>query len=173
MKTKQELLRQIEEWQAKGKELQQAIQELPEPVGRWKPKFDEKYWFTTEATGSGVNSNRWLSSSIDQIRYNRANVYRTKEEAQAALDRQLATVRVLDRIAELNAEQGWVCDWNKSSRPKFLFTLTPIEQDELDLSWSNNAQCLPTSYYGSRQTIETVTKEMPEDCKLMLGVSEK
>jgi len=166
MTTKAELQKQIDEFKAK---LDAMPDDKPKSKGRWKPGICEKYWVVSESTG--VFSPYWENSSTDNHLFALANFYHTKEEAQAALDQKLATVRVLDRIAELNAEQGWVCDWNKPGQQKYI-----VSYDHVTRSFCTNVYVLqemdlPTSYHGSKQTIETVIKEMESDCLLMLGVS--
>lgn len=165
MTTKAELQKQIDELQAK---LDAMPDDKPTPAGRWKPGICEKYWVVSESTG--VFSLFWENSSTDNHLFALANVYRTEEEAQAALDQQLATVRVLDRIAELNAEQGWVCDWDDHNQMKYNFR---FDHDDRTFYFDSTylTQWHQSQYYGSRQTIETVTKEMESDCLLMLGVS--
>lgn len=169
MNAKQELLAKYEAWIDQGKQLKEQIDALPDdkpvPVGRWKPENGGKYYFITSdahimAENGGI-SNLRLSG-----RYALANTYRTEGEAQAALDQQLATVRVLDRIAELNAEQGWT--YRVSSQNNYYMI---CDNGRFSLDWSREIKCLPTTHYGSKQTIETVIEEMESDCLLMLGVS--
>lgn len=97
---------------------------------------------------------------------------KTKQELlETTLNQQLATVRVLDRIAELNAEQDWVCDWGNGKQLKVFFLYSHCTKN-LNYDYSPALQMLPTSRYGSPQTIKTVIKEMESDCLLVLGVSE-
>ena len=177
MKTKQDLLKDhaalqsmltdAHERMVKIEHQLEAMPDDPKPVGRYKPKKGEEYWCIG---GDGnIFSVKWMGSHSSEFRYALGNVYRTKEEAQAALDKQLATVRVLDRIAELNAEQGWVVDWGDSDQYKFYLAFCH-QYEEIDRDFACRYTYLPDAYYGSEQTIETVIKEMADDCKLMLGV---
>ena len=138
------------------------------PEGRYKPKYGEEYWCIG---GDGnIFSVKWMGSHSSEFRYALGNVYRTVEEAQAALDKQLATVRILDRIAELNAaDNNWVADWDDKGQSKYRVSFE-TKTNELALGLLYSRKFLPDAYHGSEQTIETVIKEMADDCKLMLGV---
>ena len=140
------------------------------PVGRYKPKYGEEYWFI-DSTGDIV-SDKWIGAHSSESRYALGNVYRTKEEAQAALDKQLATVRILDRIAELNDEHGWVADWDDEGQSKYypLFNYKTNKARFIKFHCASYLRELPDAYYGSEKTIEAVIKEMADDCKLMFGV---
>lgn len=165
MTTKEELQKQVNELQAK---LDAMPDDKPKSAGRWKPELGGEYFLIS---GYGkIGEDVWQNSHGDDKAYALANVYRTQEEAQAALDQQLATVRVLDRIAELNAEQGWVCDWGDSYQSKNFIRFNHADE-KLSSGWYSFLQNKPNPYYGSKQTIETVIKEMESDCLLMLGVS--
>jgi len=142
------------------------------PVGRYKPKYGEEYWCIG---GDGnIFSVKWMGSHSSEFRYALGNAYRTKEEAQAALDKQLATVRILDRIAELNAEQGWVADWDDEGQSKYypLFNYKTNKARFIKFHCASYLRELPDAYYGSEKTIEAVIKEMADDCKLMLEVGQ-
>lgn len=138
------------------------------PVGRWKPEIHEKCWWINIA--GRVVCMEWGVSEMHKTQYALGNFYRTKEEAQAALDKQLATVRVLDRIAELNAEQGWVADWDDEGQSKYypLFNYKTNKARFIKFHCDSYLKQLPDAYYGSEQTIQAVIKEMADDCKLML-----
>lgn len=176
MKTKQELIdkyKMTEDLMADAtkcmsdiKKQLEAMSDDPKPMGRWKPGYGGEYWFIDSCTV--IDFGFWGGDDIDNMRYALRNFYRTKQEAQAALDRQLATVRVLDRIAELNAEQGWVANFD-SDQSNYFVMLDHGDQN-LRSDCNNVYQAQPIEYYGSRQTIETVISEMGGDCRLMLGV---
>lgn len=165
MTTKEKLQKQIDELQAKLDALQD---DKPKSTGRWKPDLGEEYGFVDFCYATACNT-AWDNYDVDETRYKIGNIYRTKEEAQAALDKQLATVRVLDRIVELNAEQGWVCDWGNHNQIKYIFR---FDHDDRTFYFDSTYMCQAhrTSCYCSKQTLETVIKEMESDCLLMLGV---
>lgn len=80
-------------------QVEAALAKLNEPdtpkFGRWKPEEGEKYYFV-DACGD-VMSERWDGDSIDHSRLALGNVYRTREEAQNAADRQRAIVAMRDK----------------------------------------------------------------------------
>lgn len=178
MKTKQDLLKDhaalqsmltdAHERMVKIEHQLEAMPDDPKPEGRYKPKYGEEYWCIG---GNGnIFSVKWMGSHSSEFRYALGNVYRTVEEAQAALDKQLATVRILDRIAELNAaDNNWVADWDDKGQSKYRVTFN-AEKHKVCLGWNGCIKSLSDAYYGSEQTIETVIKEMADDCKLMLEV---
>lgn len=162
MTTKLELQKQIDELQAK-------LDAMPEdkPPGRWRPTVEgEEYWIVGVDKGV-VDTFFETGCRIDEHRIAMGNCYKTEKDALAAMERQLATVRVLDRIAELNAEQGWVCDWSGNGYRYHLGWRCGIP---CCVGAAGDIQTQPTTYYGSKETIGTVIKEMPGDIKLMLGV---
>lgn len=82
---------------------------------RWRAERNGAYFFLTY-DGYTTNSHEEYSPTSNS-RYNLGNYYQTKELAQAALDRQLALVRVNDRIMELN--EGWEPDWDDDNQQKY------------------------------------------------------
>lgn len=61
--------------------------------GWWKPKFDEKYYFSNNFGELGVAP--WSNDELDKARYSMGNVFKTKEAAERYRDylRAVATVR--------------------------------------------------------------------------------
>lgn len=65
---------------------------------RWKPKGGEIYHYIV-STGE-IDYSFWATSAVDEERFNFANTFKTKEQAQKELDRRLAEQELLD-----------MCDW--------------------------------------------------------------
>ena len=85
------------------------------------------------------------------------------------LDELIATQKIIDRIAELNAEQGWVADWEDEEQPKFnIYYRHAGKRFGLDEWWY--IQYSPSEFYGSEKTIKTVIEEMQPQLKLWLRV---
>ena len=61
--------------------------------GWWKPKFDEKYYFSNNFGEPGVAP--WLNDELDKARYSMGDVFKTREAAERYRDylRAVATVR--------------------------------------------------------------------------------
>ena len=69
--------------------------------GRYKPKHGKGYWYLYRDGHVYYK----LYDDNDKSRFSLGNCYRTKEEATAARDKQLALVRVQDKLEELT--DGW------------------------------------------------------------------
>lgn len=87
------------------------FEEIKEPTDsiHWKPKIGDRYW----ALGNTiVYPQTWGDDEFDRDRYESGRVYKTKEECEKALDRELAEVR-LRRTSNFkpdfeNDNGGWV-----------------------------------------------------------------
>ena len=55
-----------------------------EEAGRWKPKLGEDYWVINFSLAGGVFQDTWDDGSVDSIRLERGNVFKTEKEATAA-----------------------------------------------------------------------------------------
>lgn len=170
MNTKQQMIKELEELKARQEKLENLINQLPDPKKssvRQKPKTGVTYY----AIDSGITvfSVTWSDNNLDNTRFAVGNVYNNRRAAQTVADKQLATVRVTDRIAELNAEQDWVVDWNDPCQMKYTLFFS-YDSGRLYVVWRSNNKHPYVAMYGSRETIERVMTEMPNDCKLMLEV---
>lgn len=156
MITKEELQKQIDELQAQ-------LNSMPDdkPTGRWKPKAGQEYWVLSSSGAPEIAT--WADDGFDCKVYSLNNVYQNKEEAEKALEQKLATVRVLDRIAELNAtdtsDGGWLIGADKKTG-----SLAAVHDPDF--------YTMPSGYYGSEKTINTVIIKIPEDCLKMLGIEQ-
>ena len=137
-----------------------------EKAGPWVPTVGGRY-YSLAANGIIFHS-LWDDSVVDGGRYEIGNVYPTKQAAEQARDRQLATVKVVRRIAELNSDQGWVADWSDPDMYKY-FACWEHGKGLRSTFISYHQSCYP-EWYGSKETIEAVIKDLPEEIRLMLGV---
>lgn len=87
------------------------FEEIKGPVDgiHWKPKIGDRYW---TSGNTGVYSQVWGDDEFDRDRYESGKVYKTKEECEKALDRELAKVR-LQRTSNFkpdfeNGKGGWI-----------------------------------------------------------------
>lgn len=91
--------------------------ELGKPVKSkvFVPEIYQKYWWIT---GSGNTClSEFNDDANDKLRLALGNVYETETEAEKAREKKLATVRVLNKLREL--EGDWVADWNDFSSRKY------------------------------------------------------
>lgn len=66
----------------------------PEKPGRWKPCLRERYWCLNSAGDVWIEN--WDRACMDDRRCEIGNVFRTKEEAQAAVERMKIRAELLD-----------------------------------------------------------------------------
>lgn len=134
---------------------------------RWRAEVAGEYWVINDL--GEIGSLPDYHDKYDDVRYSIGNYFQTKEEAHRSLKRMIATQQLKDRIAELNAQQGWVASFEGLLQgnwiPFFNARNGVIESKELFYFLQT-----PIELYGSLETIETVIKEMPEQIKLWLGV---
>ena len=90
------------EYEAKMKALQDEIEtlkkvEIEEDSGRWKPNADDKYYYIDE-TGS-IDSYSWDNYGYDKEHYEIGNCFKTREEADFAIQK-LMVLAELKEFAE-------------------------------------------------------------------------
>lgn len=92
--------------------LTEWFEEIQKPTDsiHWKPKYDDWYFYISDH--GSVCSDVWNDNYTDNNRLAFGFVYRTEEECKAALDRELAEVR-LQRTSTFkpdfeNGNGGWV-----------------------------------------------------------------
>ena len=134
---------------------------------RWRAEVAGEYWVINNL--GEIGSLPDYHDKYDDVRHSIGNYFQTKEEAQHALKRTTATQQLKDRIAELNAQHGWVVDWGNEQQNKFLPVFVH-KSKRVSLDCEHLCAWSPVEFYGSLETIETTIKEMPEQIKLWLGV---
>lgn len=97
MKTIKEIENQIND-------LQKELENLKNPHKRWRAEKGNYYYYVSFSKSIIIISE--TQDDLDNWNYDFWNYYKTKKEAEQARDRQLAIIRVNDRIDELN--EGWV-----------------------------------------------------------------
>ena len=116
--------------------------------GRFKPKDGDRY-YTLLADGS-PRLNIWEGSNTDNNHYALGNCYRTVAEVTAARNKQLALVRVQDKLEELTGEP---LDWSNPSRPeKVVIAYLHNERRFTMITGYEFVQLLP-SLYGSKKGV--------------------
>ena len=105
--------------------------------------------------------------------YGRGHLYNTHEEARLHDNRRLAEMEVTRRIAEINREEGWEADWSDSGGGQLKFYVNMPPRAYLDLLSTVHTRSHPPHWYGCEKAIKTVIEEMPESCKVMLGVDDE
>ena len=160
----------IQEKQAQIEKLKSEIEELKKVVaGLYKPEIGELYFTLWGSKLHSGDSPEWESNALSI-----GEIYRTQEEAEKALDKKRAYIRMIDKIAELNASVGWVCDRSDLDQEKahMHFNCSNRFRDEVDTCEYTTAQDLPRDVYFSPDVAEIVVRECSEDFKIWLGVVE-
>lgn len=125
---------------------------------RWRAKKGQSYGYFID----GRVFVAWeYGDEFDNARYVEGNYYQTKELAQKALDRQLAIVRVNDRIMELNEGREGLAyiDYNISTREFNKWTF---------VGGFKKAQHL--SLIANETVADQIISECEDDLKIIFGV---
>ena len=131
---------------------------------RFSPATGEPYWYTTPLGSHDTYS--WHGDGTDKHNYAIGNCFATKAEAIAANERQVALVRVQDKLAELTAEP---LDWDNHRQDKWF-----IKYDYTDKCFSVGSNSFMRGallLYGSDDACIWVINNMAGDLALILGVS--
>ena len=131
--------------------------------GRYKPKIGETYWYFY--SDGEIDHANYTGAYSDIHRRALGNSFRTKKEAIAARDKQLALVRVQDRLEELADEP---VDWSDGDQFKYELlyrhSITGFRANAV-----NAAQTLG-GLYGSKAACKWVIDNMESDLKLIAGI---
>lgn len=146
---------------------------LPSPKVKEKTIYNlqkgDEYHFL-DMSGNVVTT-YWSNHENDLIRLKLGNVYLTKKDATRALNEQLATERVIERIAELN--DGWEPDWCDSSQVKYNICVDG-ECNQLYIHESYFVKILRNCFYLKSYTlVRQLIEELEEVIKLMLGIKDE
>lgn len=144
--------------------LTEWFEEVQEPTDsiHWTPKKDDEY-FWMNSYGE-TQPDVWDGDSIDSMRLALGMVYRTKEECEKALDRELAKVR-LRRTSNFkpdfkNGKGGWMVYYDHGCE-----TLAVCELDYYD-----DGEIVR---YKTRAEAEKSIKENEQDWKTYFGIKEE
>lgn len=136
------------------------FEEIKEPVDsiHWKPKIGEKYW----ALGNtSVYSQVWGDDEFDRDRYESGKVYKTKEEAEKACERELAEVR-LQRTSTFkpdfeNGKGGWIVFYDHEYETLAIFKTGCYDSGE-------------PVHYATIEEAEKSIRENEQDWKIYFGI---
>ena len=132
----------------------------------WKPEIGERFYYIN--LFGIVTFGRWVDEYINM--FDMGNCYRTREEAQRALDVIKATVRVNRRIEELN--DGWVPDWKNAYQNKFILVyMHLVKKFSPCLCTSQHKPYL--SFLKSESIGEKIINEMHDDLCTIWGIKKE
>ena len=146
---------------------EEQIEELTreKESGVFVPKEGEEYYF--------VIDERILKYERDDTMSDRGVienhlVYRTEAEALEAQKINQARIRVIRKIAELNASVGWKVDWGNNGQQKNFLCFSGIE--EVGLGDTYLSRHTEDYFYFSGKVVDQVLEACAEDYKIMLGI---
>ena len=114
---KEEILYEIEKTKQHLTNLEKMLKECG---GRWKPKYDEQYWYITDY--STVNYTLFMPrNQNDNIRFKNYNCFKTREEAEQELEKILIRRQLEDIARRLN--KGEEIDWDDCNQLKYCIVL--------------------------------------------------
>lgn len=121
----------------------------------WEPENDEKYYYAYSM--GGVYSDYWTGSLEDKNRYLIGNCFKTKEDAEFAIEK-LKVVAELKRFAEENNECA--IDWNDIQDKHIIYLNCATGELCLAKKYSNNyGNIVFTSEEIARQAIKTIGED--------------
>jgi len=118
-----------------------------------------KYW-RIDPYGSVVS---WSDKrdATDNYSFLSGNYYYSEQEAQKALNKQLATMRIFDKLREL--EGDWEADWNDNSHKYTYF----VKLGNVNTtSWCQRRSSNDLRWYSSEKAIDWVFENMMPDLRL-------
>lgn len=161
---KEQLEKDIAEMKAR---LASMEAELAKPVKSkvFAPEYGQDYWYI--GSDGSYYATRWDNDKVDNLRLACGNVYETRESAEKARGKQLATVRVLNKLRDL--EGDWVADWNDSTQRKHT-TCFSRKEKVFNIAFFRGDQYAPKEWYSTEAAWEWVIDNMDADLRLMFEV---
>jgi len=141
----------IKELEKTIEEAQAEIEALKRPK-RWKPEYDEVYYYKGIW---GAVSRRWHNNAVDNRHYRSGNCYRTKEEAQRAYDRDILLTEMWD-------DYDFDADWGDEDQDKFLLYYDYGSQKWSWLIYSYSRASYTFPIYKSIQDLDAAIKKYGE-----------
>jgi len=149
------------------KELADTIQKQIDNLKAGKLQFEigKKYWIV-EPSGA-ITALDFDNDHTDQNTVKMGGAYHTQAEAIKARDKQLATVRVLNKLREL--EGDWCADWNDKIQAKCFFFYDPVTT-KVGLDYRHDIIFMDPQFYSSETAWQWVIENMYADLKLMWDI---
>jgi len=142
----------------------------PVKRGRQRVADGDSYWSLNSA-GYPVR----LTDSRDTAcadRFNRANYFHTKEEAEHDEAIRCAGVRIIDALRETEGDCEAV-DWRDKDQLKYIVKVSHIDGEGLSVNSCRFTQGAPTEWYTTRYGAwDKVIKSHESDLQLWFGVEE-
>lgn len=139
------------------------LQSATDKPKRWRAERRNVYWMIDDMGDADDRVD--VGNKYDDFRYKTRNYFKTKEEAQAHLEKINLIAEIRDRIEELN--DGWTPDWNNGNEDKHsIYYGQPEREFFTDVQW--RSQCLENwKYLKSEEDTETLIKEFGDKLKVL------
>ena len=168
LQTKSSLLNELAEVKAALARVEEKLNKSNTVSKVFVPKEGESYWGWNPLSNM-VYSHKWCGHNSEAlVMLHRGQVFRTESEAKAALNKQLATVRVLNKLREL--EGDWVADWNDRDKEKFS-VFCDYEGKGFLINVHYTMCARPSEWYSTKEAWQWVIDNMADDLKLAWGIS--
>ena len=140
---KEEILQEIEKTKKHLSNMQNMLQGYNK---RWKPKYDDRYYYVSEEC-TATESRAWAEYIVDE-RYRRYNVFKTEEEAKQEAEKILIRRQLEDIARCLN--KGEEFDWSDENQLKYCiafdFPLNIISIGALYRKLQGSVYCLSDKF---------------------------
>lgn len=118
----------------------------------WKPHVDDIYWYVRDF--KNFDCDKWKDDEIDNFRYSIGNVYKTREEAEFAVEK-LKVIAELKRYAEWYNDK---IDWKDDNSCKFDIFYDYGTGEMIIFSY--NSVQHNSIYFSSKEIAENAIKEI-------------
>ena len=128
-----------------------------EEKGYFKPREHEEYYCIDDTSGI-IKEYEWCDMNCDNICYENANCFETKEEAERVAFEQIL-FRKIRRFR--NTYDDEEVDWNNNSQKYYIHY--DYEEKEIKVNWLYTYRDILVIYFNSREVAERCLKEFKED----------
>lgn len=122
----------------------------------WKPEENETYYYSYSY--GNIDEDTWDSTNEDRNRYALGNCFKTKEEAEFALERQKVITELKRFALEHNKED---IDWNDSKQRKYVLSYQH-DKNIIFIDYYYDYQSC-SIYFTSEEIAQTAIKEIGEE----------
>ena len=154
------LKQQLEAAQNEITKLQQAIEKAEAENDVW-PKDGDEYWYISSLGSCAVDTFS-KSNNFDAMRIAIGNCYKTKEEAEQAVEK-MKVMTELKRLADKSwKEAGVEIDWSDRHTPKY-FVRWDVEYDSFLIDNNYNIKNINDIYFHSEEKAKEAIDKIGEE----------
>lgn len=154
------LKQQLEAAQQEITKLQQAIEKAEAENDIW-PKEGDDYWYSSSLGDCAVDTFS-KSSNVDAMRIAIGNCYKTKEEAEQAVEK-MKVMAELKRLADKSwKEAGAEIDWSDDMTPKY-FVRCNMEDDNVLVDDNYSVKNINDIYFHSEEKAREAIDKIGEE----------